>query len=125
VMVYEALSGQLPFQAKTSMEYIQKHLTESPPSIVSVAPRLPPAVGEVLRRGMSKDRARRPARATHLIADLEAALAGRRAPPVEAPAPVRPAGRTVAGAPHTQTVAAGAALGQTPGAASAAVSSLP
>src|SRR3989442_1003898 len=45
VVIYEALSGRLPFQAKTSMEYIQKHLTEAPPSIVSVAPRLPAAVG--------------------------------------------------------------------------------
>ena len=36
VVVYEALSGQLPFLAKTSMEYIFKHLTEDPPSIVTI-----------------------------------------------------------------------------------------
>ena len=109
VVVYEALSGRLPFQAKTSMEYIQKHLTEAPPSIVTVAPRLPAAVGEVLRRAMSKERSQRPARATQLIDELEAALAGRAAEvPVSRPIPAR----TVAGAPHTQTLAAGAALGQ-------------
>jgi DNA-binding beta-propeller fold protein YncE len=116
VVVYEALSGQLPFLAKTSMEYIQKHLTEAPPSIVTVAPRLPPAVGEVLRRAMAKERSRRPARATQLIDELEAALAGRAADlPASRPIPAR----TVAGAPHTQTLAGGqAALGQ-PAAASA------
>ena len=120
VVVYEALSGQLPFQAKTSMEYIQKHLTEAPPSIVSVAPRLPPAVGDVLRRGMSKDRSQRPAQATQLISQLETALAGRAAGPAEASAPGHTPGRTVAGAPHTQTVAAQAGLGQAAGAANLA-----
>jgi len=109
VLVYEALSGQLPFLGKTSMEYIQKHLTEEAPSIVSVAPGLPPAVGEVLRRGMSKERSRRPARATQLIDELEAALAGRSAElPSSRPIPAR----TVAGAPPTQTLAGGAALAQ-------------
>ncbi len=107
VMIYEALSGQLPFQAKTSMEYIQKHLTEAPPSIVSVAPRLPPAVGEVLRGAMSKDRSRRPARATQLMNALETALAGGRGQmPAAGPTPAR----TMAGAPHTQTLAAQAAF---------------
>ncbi len=109
VVVYEALSGQLPFQAKTSMEYIQKHLTENPPSIVTVAPRLPPAVGEVLRRAMAKERAQRPARATQLINELEEALAGQPAPmPAARPVPAR----TVAGAPQTQTVGGQAAAAQ-------------
>jgi DNA-binding beta-propeller fold protein YncE len=117
VMVYEALSGQLPFHAKTSMEYIQKHLTEAPPSIVTVAPRLPPAVGEVLRRGMAKERAQRPARATELMDALEAALAGGSAAvPAANPVPER----TVAGGPRTGTLAGRAALGQAPGAATPA-----
>jgi DNA-binding beta-propeller fold protein YncE len=110
VMVYQALSGQLPFVAKTSMEYIFKHLTEEPPSIVTVAPRLPPAVGEVLRRAMSKDRLRRPARATQLMDELEAGLAGR---PPDLPASRPAPARTVAAAPHTETLAAGqVGLGQ-------------
>jgi YVTN family beta-propeller protein len=118
VMIYEALSGRLPFQAKTSMEYIQKHLTEAPPSIVSVAPRLPPAVGEVLRGAMAKDRSRRPARATLLMDALEAALAGRSAElPASRPTPAR----TVAGAPHTQTLAGQAAVGRPPSAGAVAV----
>jgi YVTN family beta-propeller protein len=116
VMVYEALAGQLPFQAKTSMEYIQKHLTEAPPSIVLVAPRLPRAVGEVLRGAMAKDRSQRPARATELINALEAALAGGSSQ-VAAARPV-PA-RTVAGAPSTETVVQ-AAVGRASNAAAAA-----
>ncbi len=120
VMVYEALAGQLPFHARTSMEYIQKHLTEAPPSIVSVAPGLPPAVGDVLRRGMAKDRAQRPARATELMDALEAALAGRAAPmPAARPLPAR----TVAGAPVTGTLVGQAALGAAVGAGSAPAAS--
>jgi len=117
ILVYEALSGQLPFHANTSMEYIQKQLTEAPPSIVTVAPRLPPAVGEVLRRGMAKERAQRPARATELIDALEAALAGGSAAvPGANPVPER----TVAGGPRTGTLAGRAALGQAPAAAAGA-----
>jgi len=132
VVVYEALSGQLPFLAKTSMEYIQKHLTEAPPSIVTVAPSLPPAVGDVLRRAMSKERSRRPARASQLIDELEAALAGG-TPGLPASRPI-PA-RTVASGPHTQTVAGQAGLGraapspaaggQYPGAGAAGASARP
>jgi DNA-binding beta-propeller fold protein YncE len=118
VVIYEALSGRLPFQAKTSMEYIQKHLTEAPPSIVSVAPRLPRAVGELLRGGMAKDRSRRPARATILMDALEAALAGGSAElPASRPTPAR----TMAGAPHTQTLAGQAVVGQPPRPGSVAV----
>ena len=101
VMVYEALSGRLPFQARSSMEYIQKHLTEAPPSIVSVAPKLPAAVGEVLRGALAKERSQRPARATELMDALEAALAG--GPGQVAAA--RPAlARTEAGVPSTGTI---------------------
>ena len=30
MILYEALTGKLPFKAKTPMEYIQKHVTEKP-----------------------------------------------------------------------------------------------
>jgi streptogramin lyase len=94
VMVYEALAGQLPFNARSGMEYIQKHLTEAPPSILTVAPRLPRAVGEVLRGAMAKDKNQRPARAGEMMANLEAALSGAQVPaagrPVAASTVARP-----------------------------------
>jgi DNA-binding beta-propeller fold protein YncE len=124
VMVYEALAGQLPFQAKTSMEYIQKHLTEQPPSIVSVAPRLPPSVGEALRRGMAKDRNQRPARATQLMDDLQAALAGKAAVGAS-PAPAPVAARTVAQGQRTGTVGVGAGLAAASGESVAAEAAPP
>src|SRR3989304_4509899 len=51
VMAFEALSGQYPFVASTPMEYIYKHLSEPPRSILTLAADLPAAVGEGLRWG--------------------------------------------------------------------------
>jgi len=76
VMAYEALSGQLPFEASTPMEYIYKHLLEPPRSITSLAADLPPAVDRAFQRGLSKDRELRPARATEFMQMLRETLVG-------------------------------------------------
>jgi len=74
VMAYEALSGQLPFEASTPMEFIYKHLLEPPRPISSLAADLPPAVDRAFQRGLSKDREPRPARATEFMGMLREAL---------------------------------------------------
>jgi predicted Ser/Thr protein kinase len=76
VLTYEALGGRLPFTAKTTWEYIQKHLVEPPPSILTIAPKLPPALDAVLQAGLAKDREARPSSAVEFIKSVQVALGG-------------------------------------------------
>jgi predicted Ser/Thr protein kinase len=79
VMTFEALSGMLPFEGKTPMEYIRKHLSEPPRSIRTLARDLPSEVDGTMNRALSKDRQTRPARATVFMHELRASLEGRQA----------------------------------------------
>lgn len=56
VILYEALTGKLPFEAKTPMEYIQKHVLEPPLSLNERVPelRFAPQLQAVLERALSK-----------------------------------------------------------------------
>jgi serine/threonine-protein kinase len=95
VMAFEALSGQYPFVASTPMEYIYKHLSEPPRSILTLAADLPDAVDEVLREALAKEPDRRPARATEFMRRLRLALAeGGAGEPARRPAPAAPIGAT-------------------------------
>jgi serine/threonine protein kinase len=56
VILYELLTGKLPFSAKTPMEYIQKHVTEP---IIPLSERVadrqfPKGLDEVMARALSK-----------------------------------------------------------------------
>jgi serine/threonine-protein kinase len=56
VILYEVLTGKLPFTAKTPMEYIQKHVTEP---IIPLDERVPgktfpPGLGDVLAKALEK-----------------------------------------------------------------------
>jgi serine/threonine-protein kinase len=76
IMVFEAFSGQNPFKVSTPMDYIQKHMTESPRSITSLAADLPGSMDGVLNGALAKDRGHRPARATDFMKTLRSALSG-------------------------------------------------
>ncbi|HYO98220.1 MAG TPA: serine/threonine-protein kinase [Polyangiaceae bacterium] len=56
IILYEALTGKLPFRARTPMEYIQKHVTEPP---IPLSERVPekqfsPALDAVLIKALAK-----------------------------------------------------------------------
>ena len=71
VMVWEALSGRKPFDGSTPADLaLAMHL--APPAVPD---EIPPAVGQVLRRALAHDPARRVATVTDLRRDLLAALA--------------------------------------------------
>lgn len=74
IVVYEALSGQRPFEAETPMAVLDKHLTGRPRPIHSLDHTLGPAVDAVLQQAMSKDPAQRQGRATTVIEQLRAGL---------------------------------------------------
>ncbi|MDH5672499.1 MAG: serine/threonine protein kinase [Myxococcales bacterium] len=59
VMLYEALTGRLPFSADSVGDLIVKIITEEPPRPQALRPELPAALAEVIERAMSKDREHR------------------------------------------------------------------
>jgi serine/threonine-protein kinase len=73
VILYELLTGKLPFDAKQPLEYIQKHVREPPMPLAERAPGLlvPPGLEAVLMRALAKLPADRFATAAALGAALQ------------------------------------------------------
>jgi serine/threonine-protein kinase len=61
VVVYEMLTGHVPFHSDTPVGYLRKHLMEEPPPFRAVAPHLgvPPAVETAVMNALVKDRDKR------------------------------------------------------------------
>ena len=55
VMLYEMVTGRLPFEADSSMAVVVKHITERPPSPRQFNPDLPQAIEQVILTAMDKD----------------------------------------------------------------------
>ncbi len=93
-VLFACLTGRPPFQGKVP-DVIQGHLGKEAPAVSSLV-QLPPAIDEVIRRGMAKEPAKRYANCRELVAAATKALAGvpqpsappaYRPPPQKAPAP--------------------------------------
>ncbi len=67
VVMYECLTGRLPFDAPTTVALIAKLLREEPPAPSSITPDLPPALSALVLRLLAKDPADRPGSATELM----------------------------------------------------------
>jgi serine/threonine protein kinase len=72
-VLFACLSGRPPFQG-TVPEVIQGHLNREVPSLTEQARNLPPAIDEVIRRGMAKTPAQRYKTCRELIAAAKQAL---------------------------------------------------
>lgn len=70
---YHLLSGRPPFEGKTPLAIITKHLTEAPRPLREVAPGVPERLAKVIERAMQKDRTDRYDDYDAFIAALEAA----------------------------------------------------
>jgi hypothetical protein len=115
VLVYQALSGHLPFDADDAWGFITKHISEAPVPIRQYAPDLSTAVEDVLENGLAKDREARPERATDLISNVRQAMsapAGERRAPTQA--------TTRAGAAASASAPSRTLIGPTPSAAAPA-----
>ncbi len=92
VIVYELLTGKLPFEARQSIEFIQLHANEAP---IPLSQRVPgrtfaPALEAAVMKALAKDRDDRYATAQEFGAALEQALKGETSPtPDPHPAPVK------------------------------------
>lgn len=100
-ILYEALTGKLPFDARTPMEYVSKHVTAAPiPLSERVEGRtFPPELGAVLAKALSKNPDHRQQTAIELAEALEP-FAGTTAPApsVGTPSPAAVAPSSVGGA---------------------------
>lgn len=73
VVLFELLTGRLPFEADTPMGVILKHLYDAPPAPSQLRPELPKALDAVVQRAMRKEPEQRFASAGALAAALAAA----------------------------------------------------
>ena len=70
VMLYEMLSGRLPFRGSSYNAVLSDILLETPPSVAKLAPHLSPALVQVVEKAMEKDRDQRYLTVAAMIADL-------------------------------------------------------
>jgi hypothetical protein len=74
VILFQMLTGSLPFEADTPMGVLMKHLQEPPPHIVTYNPALSPALDEIIQRALAKAPADRYNSALELVQAVTAAL---------------------------------------------------
>ena len=72
VILFEALTGRLPYEAETATALAVRHLTDRVPSVAPLAPAAGPAVARLVERLLAKEPAGRPADARALRAELAA-----------------------------------------------------
>ncbi len=73
-LLFETLTGTLPFSGASDVAVVYAHLEQEPPSASERAAALPPAVDRVLARAMSKDRAERQPSCRQLVEEARVAL---------------------------------------------------
>jgi serine/threonine-protein kinase len=111
-ILYECLTGKLPFMASTPMEYVGKHVTAAP---IPLSERVPgrtfaPGLWAVILKALAKnpdDRHQTAFELAEALAPYAHDEMGAVAPPVTAPARVEPAGAQLqaSGPPRAETVA--------------------
>lgn len=74
VVLFECLTGTLPFEADSELRLIQLQAHEPPPDLIARAPWVSPGIAAVVRRAMAKRPLDRFASADELIAALELAV---------------------------------------------------
>ena len=89
VVLYEMVTGRVPYEAETPMAVVLKHITAPLPLPRDVNPNLPEAVERVILKALAKNPDDRYQTAGEMVEALEKAVAG--VPEVEKPLEVKPA----------------------------------
>jgi serine/threonine protein kinase len=78
VILYEVLTGKLPFEAKSAMDYIQMHVTGKPIPLNQRVPgrTFPPLLEQIMDRALAKKDTDRFASAADFAAAMQAVMAG-------------------------------------------------
>lgn len=77
VVLYEMLTGRVPFDGDNHVAIAMQHLQARPVPIETLAPDVPPAIAHVCMVAMEKNPRYRYQTATEMAADLKAAMEGR------------------------------------------------
>ena len=72
VVLFEMLTGRVPFEGESPISVALKHIREEPPSPRSLNPRIPPSAERVVMKAMAKEGERRYQSAADMLRDLEA-----------------------------------------------------
>ena len=73
VILYEMLTGDIPYKSDTTLGQAMMHVLEPVPRILEANPDLPPLCEEIIQKAMAKERDERYATATDLARDLYSA----------------------------------------------------
>ena len=74
VVMYEMLTGKLPFEADTPVSVALKHIQEEPKEPKSLNPSIPNAVNDIVMKAMKKDPNLRYQNASEMLRDLNRSL---------------------------------------------------
>ena len=74
IVMYEMLTGRVPFDADTPVSIALKHMQEKPVEPIKLNPSIPLAVNQIIMKAMRKDPNERYQSATEMLRDLNAAL---------------------------------------------------
>ncbi|GAB4499418.1 MAG: hypothetical protein OHK0052_14400 [Anaerolineales bacterium] len=100
IIVYQMLTGQMPYQATTPGKVMMAHLLEPVPDILTLRQDLPPAVGAVLQRALAKKREERFTTPSDFADTLQAVARGMT---FDAPTPRPQAAATLVAKPAAPT----------------------
>jgi len=119
-IIFQMLSGKLPYESTTPLGLAMKHITEPVPSLNHVRPDLPSTYDRVIETAMAKDRSQRFQTGQELASALDMVAAGKAAPsqpiPQATPPPTpAPVGMPPAGKPALGVSAGKPALGASAG----------
>ncbi|MCA1599740.1 MAG: serine/threonine protein kinase, partial [Chloroflexi bacterium] len=92
ILLYELLTGKVPFTGPTSSAVAQAHLSQPPPALATRQPRLAatPLLDEIVRRAVAKRKADRWPSAGAMVSALAHAVEASGIPALRAPMPARP-----------------------------------
>ncbi|MBL8303913.1 MAG: protein kinase [Ideonella sp.] len=107
VMLFQLLTGQLPFQADSMAKLMYRIANDEAPDVRTLRPELPPALAGVLAQALAKQPAARHADGARMAAELRAIDAAGRGPlwAGSTPAAAVPVTATELGAPGPSSVA--------------------
>ena len=74
VVMYEMITGRVPFDADTPVSVALKHMQEEPEEPIELNPNLPSAVNRIIMKALKKDTTLRYQTATDMLSDLRRAL---------------------------------------------------
>ena len=87
-VLYECLTGVVPYPKRSRAAVIYAHLSADPPSVSDQRPELPEALDRVIARGLAKEPADRPDTAKGLIAEARHAFDRRLRAAIAPPGPI-------------------------------------